>query len=260
MPLPPSFFVRDGASYEATELTRGPWSNLHQHGGPPSALMAGAAERFGADAAGFYVARVLIDYLKPVPIAKLDIAVEPLKLGKTAQRLMVRLSSGGEELMRANVLRLRRANSTALSARPPVLPSPEGLVRFELSFFTNPVGYHRGIEGGYVRGRFGENVVTCWVRQTAPLVEGETPSGLQRVLLIADAESGLCNPVDIRRYTFVNPDLVVMLDREPQGEWVGLDAISSASPLGTGIAQAAVHDVYGAVGRSAQTLVIEPLS
>jgi hypothetical protein len=259
MALPDSFFLRDGASFQSTELTRGPWSNLHQHGGPPSALMVRAAETFGEDAAAFFVARVLVDYLKPIPIAKLDVAIEPVKLGKTAQRLLVRLLSGTDELARANILRLRRAQSTALSTRPFPLPSPQGLHLIRFGFFKNDVGYHRGIEGGYVRGRFGENTVTFWGRQTAPLVAGEEPSGLQRAVLLADAESGICNPLDIRRFSFVNPDLVVMVDREPQGEWLGLDAYSTASPLGTGIAQAALHDVYGAVGRSAQTLVIEPM-
>jgi hypothetical protein len=260
MPLPESFFVRDGASFQATELTRGPWSNQHQHGGPPSALMVRAAETFGDDPKAFFVARVLVDYLKPIPLAKLDVVVEPVKLGKMAQRLLVRLTSGADELARANVLRLIKRSSTALSPRPEAqLPSPDGVAPVKFSFFKHDVGYHVGIEGRYVRGRFGDNVVTVWGRQLFPLVAGEAPSGLQRAVLLADAESGVCNPLDIRRHTFVNPDLLVMVDREPQGEWIAMDAVSSASPLGTGIAQAALHDVYGPVGRSAQMLVIEPV-
>jgi hypothetical protein len=260
MSLPESFFVKDGASLIPTELTRGPWSNDHQHGGPPSALMVRAVETFGEDAKSFFVARILVDYLRPIPLAKLDVQVEPTKLGKMAQRFVVRVTSGGDELMRANVLRLLKRESAALSTRPEALPSPEGVAPMNLNFFKSEIGYHRGIEGRYVRGRFGDNVVTVWARQLKPLVAGETPSGLQRAVLVADAESGLCNPLDIRRFTFVNPDLVVMVDREPQGEWIGVDAYSTASPLGTGIAQAALHDVYGPVGRSAQTLVIERLS
>src|SRR5438128_3379485 len=86
MPLPESFFVRQGDAFVSTELTRGPWSNALQHGGPPSALLARAAERFGPDASDFFVARLTVDYLKPIPIAALAVAVEPQKLGKTAQR------------------------------------------------------------------------------------------------------------------------------------------------------------------------------
>src|SRR3981081_160852 len=46
-----AFFVRDRSRLMATALTRGPWSNEHQHGGPPAALLAGAMERAGDAAA-----------------------------------------------------------------------------------------------------------------------------------------------------------------------------------------------------------------
>ncbi len=257
MALPDSFFVREGSAFASTELTRGPWSNDHQHGGPPSALLARAAEGFGDDAASFFVARLTVDYFRPIPIAPLSVAVEPVKLGKTAQRLSVTLTAGAGELARATALRIRRAPGTGVSPRPAPLASPDGLPPFTFPFFQHLIGYHRGIEVRYLRGQFGDNDVAVWMRQTVPLVRGEEPSGLQRVVLLADAESGICNPLDVKRFTFVNPDLTVLLDREPQGEWLCLDALSTASPLGVGLAQAAVHDRHGPVGRSAQTLVVE---
>lgn len=260
MTLPLSFFERQGESFVATALTRGPWSDEHQHGGPPSALLARAVERHGDDAGGFFVARLTVDYFKPIPIAALTVSVEPQKLGRTAQRLVARLLHGNDELARATALRIRRASGSAVASRPPPLASFEGLPQFVFPFFKTEVGYHRGVEGRYLRGRFGDNDVAVWMRQTAPLVSGEEPSGLQRVVLLADAESGICNPLDVTRFTFVNPDLTVLLDREVLGEWICLEAFSSASPIGIGLAQSALHDVYGLVGRSAQTLVVEARS
>lgn len=259
MTLPGSFFEREGEAFISTALTRGPWSNEHQHGGPPSALLARAAEAFGDDAAGFFVARLTVDYFKPIPIAALKVAVEAQKLGRTAQRLTVRLTHGDDELARATALRIRRAPGSAISARAPPFASPDGLAPFVFPFFRHEVGYHVAIEGRYLRGRFGDNDVAVWMKQKFPLIAGEEPSGLQRVVLVADAESGICNPLDVRRYTFVNPDLTVLLDREPVGAWICLEAVSSASPLGIGLAQSAVHDAHGVVGRSAQTLVVEAL-
>lgn len=260
MPLPDCFFAREADTFVSTELTRGPWSNEHQHGGPPSALLARAVEAFGEGAQGFFVARLTVDYFKPIPIVPLSVAVEPVKLGRTAQRLLVRLTASGDELARATALRIRRTpDGAAASARPAPLASPDGLSDFVFPFFRHEVGYHRGIEARYLRGHFGDNDVAVWMRQRFPLVRGEQPSGLQRVVLLADAESGICNPLDVRRYTFVNPDLTVLLDREPLGEWLCFDALSTASPLGVGLAQAAVHDRHGPVGRSAQTLVVEEL-
>src|SRR5882762_6998804 len=110
--LPECFFSREGDAFVSTELTRGPWSNEHQHGGPPSALLARAAEENGA---GFFVARLTVDYLRPIPIAALRVVVEPQKLGKTAQRLTLKLLHGDDELIRATALRIRRAQGSAVS-------------------------------------------------------------------------------------------------------------------------------------------------
>src|SRR5438874_2503792 len=186
MALPSCFFARRGDPFVATDLTRGPWSNEHQHGGPPSALLARAAEAYDGGE-GFFVARLTVDYLKPIPLAALSVTVEPQKLGKTAQRLVLHLVHGSDELARATALRIRRSSGSAISTRPPALPSPDGLPSFVFPFFRHDVGYHRAIEARYLRGRFGDNEVAVWMRQTVPLLAGEQPSGLQRVAVVADA-------------------------------------------------------------------------
>lgn len=257
MELPGSFFIRDGDSLQATGLTRGPWSNELQHGGPPCALLARAAERFGDDADRFFLARLTIDYLKPIPLAKLDVVAAPLKLGAKAQRLELRLLHQGTELLRGVALRLRRERGSAVSARPKPLGPPDGLPEFEIPFFQHEVGYHRGIEGRYLRGRWGDPDVAVWARVRAPVVAGEVASGLQRAVLLADAESGLCPPLDIKRFTFVNPDLNLHFDREPEGEWIGLETVSTTSALGVGLSQSVLHDRLGPFGRASQALLVE---
>lgn len=257
MALPESFFVRDGDSFQATALTRGPWNNDLQHGGPPCALLARAAERFGDDADRFFLSRLTIDYLKPIPLAKLEVVAAPLKLGGKAQRLELKLLHQGAELLRGVALRLRRERGGEVSARPPALAPPDGLPEFHIPFFQHEVGYHRGIEGRYLRGRWGEADVTVWARVRAPLVEGEAASGLQRAVILADAESGLCPPLDIKRFTFVNPDLNLHFDREPEGEWIALDAVSTTSALGVGLSQSVLHDRQGPFGRASQALLVE---
>src|SRR3989442_1041655 len=42
--MPDALFERDGARFVPSELCRGPWSPEAQHGGPPAALLARAAE------------------------------------------------------------------------------------------------------------------------------------------------------------------------------------------------------------------------
>jgi hypothetical protein len=100
--------------------------------------------------------------------------------------------------------------------------------------------------------------VAAWLRARVPLVAGEAPSPLQRVLIAADSGNGLAVPVDPRRFTFVNADLVVALHRPLEGEWVCLDAATARGPLGIGLTETRLWDRRGPIGRALQTLLIDP--
>jgi hypothetical protein len=106
-------------------------------------------------------------------------------------------------------------------------------------------------------GRFGSGAVTAWLRMRVPLLLGETPSPLQRVMVAADSGHGVSVVLDIRRYTFVNPDLSVHLHRLPAGEWVGLDAVTRPEPTGLGLCDIGLLDESGPIGRALQSQVIE---
>jgi hypothetical protein len=54
----------------------------------------------------------------------------------------------------------------------------------------------------------------------------------------------------------VNPELTVFLLREPQGEWVGNDAVTAIDPGGIGLADAFLHDEHGPFGRALQSLYV----
>jgi acyl-CoA thioesterase len=64
--------------------------------------------------------------------------------------------------------------------------------------------------------------------------------------------------VDPRTTTFVNGDLTIALHRAPAGEWTCLDAATTGERHGTGLTRARLWDTSGLVGRSLQTLVLEP--
>jgi hypothetical protein len=254
-----AFFLRDGSRLAATALTRGPWSNEHQHGGPPAALLAGAIERAGAEAAQFRLVRVTVEFLRPVPIAPLEVSVEMVRAGKQAQRVGATLSAGGVEVARALGLSLRRQglDLAERSAAPP-LPHPDTLSPYRFSFFRHEVAYHTAIELRIARGTWAKGPVDGWMRPLFPLVRGEPTSACERVLILADAESGVCPPLDPDRWTFLNPDLTVYFGREPRGEWLGLQITSEAHADGTGLAQSALSDLEGPFGRAAQSLVVAP--
>lgn len=256
-----AFFRREGPLLVATELTRGPWSDALMHGGPPTALLGSAIARAGPEPERFQVARLTFELVRPLAIGALRVETEVLRAGKQVQRLAARLlQADGTELARAQGVRIRRA-AVALPPDPrpaPALPAREGVAPFAFPFFDPAqVAYHRGVEVRIVRGEWGPGPLVAWMRPVVPLVAGEASTPLERLLILVDAESGVCPPVDPRVWQFPNPDLTVYLERDPAGEWFALEAGSRAGPEGIGLVWSALHDDRGPLGRAAQSLVVD---
>ncbi len=259
---PSAFFLPDGDTQDAffsTELTRGPWNPAHQHGGPPTALLARAIERLAQSTGAGRVARLTVEFLRPIPIARLSVTCEVTRAGRTVQELVAHArTDDGQPVVRAIALCMQEI-ATPLPAHAVLAPAPalpETSPPWEFPFFVEPIGYHVGMELRVAGGAFGSGAMAAWMRMRFPLLPGEEPSPLQRVVIAADSGNGLSVLLDPKRYTFVNPDLTVYLHRMPEGEWVLLDARTVASPTGVGLAEAKLSDQRGEIGRSMQSLVV----
>src|SRR5919198_1227289 len=121
------------------------------------------------------------------------------------------------ELAGRDGLRMRRAELAlpgGLDAADSPPPGPEhGEQR---PFFPTgaEVGYHTAMEWRFVSGSFLDpGPATVWLRMRHPLLPGEPPSPLTRVLIAADSGNGVSAVLDYRRFLFVNPDLTVHLQR-----------------------------------------------
>ena len=269
-----AFYLPDGDGYAATELTRGPWDPDSQHAGPPAALIAREVERLPAGEPR-QVGRITFEILKPVPITRLRVEARVVRPGRTVELVEATLLAGDTVLVRARAWRLR----TGPVELPPGLSSTDGMAQpgvtastlraghappgpasgSESEFFDTgqEVGYHTAMDYRFVSGSFLEpGPATAWMRMRQPLVAGEEPSPLQRVLAAADSGNGISATLDWSRYVFINVDLTVHLHRLPRGEWVCLDAVTIPERSGLGIADTALYDEVGPIGRAAQTLLV----
>ncbi len=255
---PMTYFVPDGDRFIATEHTRGPWSREHQHGGPPAALLARAFERLVAPA-GMAVVRTTVELLNPVPIAALEVTAAVTRAGRKVQRLDGTLAAAGRVVCRATALATRVID---LALPAPVgavdVPGPAASAPFVFPFFRDGVGYAAAVETRLARGVWGSGSASLWIRTRIPLLPGEAPSPLQRVLIAADSGSGVAVVLDPAQWTFLNADLTVALHRWPAGEWVCVDAQTTAEPTGIGLTVTRLLDEHGPVGVALQSLVIEP--
>ncbi len=270
-----AFFVPQGDVFAPTELTRGPWDPDSQHAGPPAGLIAREIERLEGGG-GRQVGRIAFEILRAVPIAPLRVEARVVRPGRSVELVEATLADSDGEVIRASAWRLRSAeveipaglSSTdgpgLIGTSPSTLRpgfAPPGVDEARPGTFPptgQDVGYHTAMEYRFLRGAFADpGPALVWMRMLHPLVLGEEPSPLQRVLVAADSGNGVSATLDWTRYLFINVDLTVHLHRPLAGEWVCLDAITIPEPWGVGLADTALYDDRGPIGRAAQTLLID---
>jgi acyl-Coa thioesterase superfamily protein/acyl-CoA thioesterase superfamily protein len=253
-----SFYVPlGGGRWRATRHTTGPWDAGAQHGGPPCALL-GRAMTGCSPRDDMIVARFTCEILRPIPVAEIEVTARLARPGRSVELLEAAVSCGGREVARARAWRVLRSESPPVAPRfavPPGLPEqvdappPAGWVD----------GYLSAMEWRAVRGSLGEpGPATVWARMRYPLVPGEEPGPLERVLAVADSGNGASWELDLGRWHFINPELTVHLHREARGEWICLDAQTAISPGGAGLASSVLSDTGGPVGVGAQSLLVAP--
>ena len=78
------------------------------------------------------------------------------------------------------------------------------------------------------------------------------------MLAVADSGNGLSGELDLAQWYFINPELTVHSHREAVGEWVCLDATTTISDGGSGLATSVLSDATGPVAVGAQSLLVAP--
>jgi hypothetical protein len=261
-PLPAAAYtVLSPRSVRASVLTRGPWDPQHQHAGPPIAMVCRAIEAVAQDHGLTHIGRLTANLLRPVPIAELEIEVTTDYAGRNAAHYSARLWGDGKELARFTAL-AQRENELVLPAEldghplPQAPKSPADSTPDRMPFSRRHVGYADLVENRIASGALFKGRCAAWFRLQRPLVENETPSGIQRVAVAADSGNGISAVLDLAHYSFVNADLTINLLRRPVGEWICVDARTLLSPNGCGLAESQLFDETGLIGRATQSLAV----
>ncbi len=253
-------FARAGDLLTPTDHARGPWDPGALHGGAPSALIARAAE---ALAPQMRVARLTVEFLGAVPLAPLSVEAQVVKPGKRFQivEATVKVAATDAPAARGRVALLRRGDEPQVPSgdRPAALTAgPDTVARNDWDAGNDGFG-STAMDIRFIAGDFmAVGPATAWFRLEQPLVETETASPAQRAVAAADFGNGISRVLDWGRWLFVNTDLTVHLHREPEDEWVALDARTTIEPDGGGLAVSDLHDRRGPIGVALQTLFVAP--
>ena len=226
-----------------------------QHGSPPAALMAWAAEKIPTQVTD---ADRACDRRSDaaVPVAPLTLQTEVVREGRKIQLCAVRLLADGAIVVGATVLKIK---GQAMSlppdvADPPFQPLAAQSRGEKVDFSVSP--FVTGLSLRAARGQFGvPGRGAIWYRVDRSLVEGCRFAG--------DARRGRCRFLQRHLGCAGFPAMDVPqrrshgnYAREPVGDWILLDAESWIGPEGAGLAMAA-WPIIGYFGRAVQSLVIE---
>ncbi|HSV38759.1 MAG TPA: thioesterase family protein [Nocardioidaceae bacterium] len=249
-----SFYVRNAdGGLDSTPHTASAWGPEVQHGGPPSALLAGAVQAL-PEADGRVIGRITVELLGPIPVAPLTVSAQVVRPGRSVA-LAEAVLSAERPVARASVWLFPDAPS-GLSAEQTV-PAPGPAEADPRPFPPSwQSGYADATEWRWASGYVGIGRATAWIRPRVELVSGEPWSPIARLMTIVDSASGVSSALDPAEWGFLNTELTVHVLRPPVGEWICLDAKTTLSSGSVGLATSHVYDEQGLVARSAQALLM----
>lgn len=255
-----------GETFGPTTLSIGPWDDRLQHGGPVTALLTRAMDRLPTETEG-HIARITVEILRPVVLDELTVSARVARGGRKVSLLeaqMCQRGPGGEDAVVAVARAWRLAASDTRPAHHVPDERLEPVTAEELEDPAKRISsvLNRGFVAGLtwvVRDPIGARggPTTAWARPEMALVEGESPTDLERLAMVADCANGVGMRVDPRDWTFLNTDVTIHVHTPPRGDWVGLVAESRIGAEGAGTSTAVLHDGQGPIGRVSQALLVE---
>jgi hypothetical protein len=248
-----------GGNYVAGPRTGGPWAADLQHGGPPNALLARAAERVAGAETGrtdLLAVRLAAEFVGPVPVGVVRTEARIVRAARSAVLVEALLQAAGRDCLHVRVWLVGDRDTAGVAPQLPApVEPPTGLPPLNIRF-----PYGDSIEWRMVHGNIDEpGPGAVWARPRVELLEGQALSGLQRAALIGDSASGISSELDMSAWSFLNVDLDLHLSRPVIGDWLHMDAATAIGAHGSGLARSTLADVCGPVGSTQQTLVVAPV-
>lgn len=253
-----AIFKPEGPLFRATEHAGGPWSPDMLQGSATTALMTREVERL-ARASGFAVRRLTFDLWRPAGMRAFRLATEMLRDGRKAKTVQVRLLDGDLEIGRCTALLTVQGGESpadpfskdSADAAPETGTPPPAFAQKWSRYFQNVSV--RLIEGALEKA----GPAAAWMRLDAPIVEGETNTPLLQAVQAADFASGVGQIVDMREWTFINPEISLYFFRPPEGDWILIRSRTRAGADGAGLTMASLSDRKGPFAEVLQAMTFE---
>lgn len=256
-------YARDGEFFLPTDASGSPWHPSVLHGGSATGLLGFAIEALVP--AGYFVTRISMDLMRPVPKAPLAVRAGIARDGSRLKIIEVEVTHNGKPVCRASAS-LAKTQTITLPAYAPVPhapPSqPDALPQFSIQDMLDakglaiPRGLHSRVQ---VRSEKpweerGRNM--SWLRLPVDVVEGVALTPFARVCLVSDLGNGVAQLNLGNAAGMINSDVTLALYRVPQGEWIGFASEAQVQQTGVGVVYSTLYDVSGSVGHVLQSVMV----
>lgn len=257
-----AFFTADGDDLVPSPIARGPWGSTIS-GNYVGGLLGRAVERAGGDP-GFQPARLTVDLLRPVALEPLRVDASVERDGRRLRLVDAVMIQNGKVVGRASALFLRRGEQpedpvwTSPIEMPPLPTRPPDLT----GDFTMELWAYGGNSAANgpsmdLSEWSGGGPKFAWVRDVKALVDGEAVTPFVRSAMAGDVTSSLTHS-SATGLNFINADYTLTLSRLPEGEYIGLAALTHYSHAGVATGTAALFDRLGPIGSSVATALANP--
>jgi hypothetical protein len=253
-----AIFRPEGQLFRATEHAGGPWSPDMLQGSATAALMVREVERLAVKS-GFAVRRLTFDLWRPAGLRGFGLQTEMLRDGRKAKTMQVRLMDDETEIGRCTALLTAPgvspadpfAKASGSDAGPETGTPPPTFAQKWSRYFENVSV--RLIEGALEK----PGPAAAWMRLDVPMVEGEANTPLLQAVQAADFSSGVAQIVDMREWTFINPEISLYFFRAPEAEWILIRSRTRVGAHGAGLTTATLSDRQGPFAEVMQAMTFE---
>ncbi|WP_439361274.1 thioesterase family protein [Bradyrhizobium sp. DASA03007] len=254
-----AIFRPEGHHFRATEHAGGPWSPDMLQGSATTALMAREVERFATES-GFAVRRLTFDLWRPAGLRAFRTIAELLRDGRKAKTAQVRLMDGETEIGRCTALLTAQSGESPADpfAGPATLDKAPEAGSPPPAFAQKWSRYFQNVSVQLIEGALEKpGPAAAWMRLDAALVEGEPNTPMLQAVQAADFSSGVAQIVDMRDWTFINPEISLYFFRPPEGEWILIRAATRVGANGAGLTTATLSDRNGPFAEVMQAMSFE---
>jgi hypothetical protein len=253
--------LEDGSirSYYACLIhCQGAWNPHEQHMAPAGGILAHELALFNPREQ-MRIGRIGYDILGLIPFGEFYIETKVIRAGKTIELLEATMIANMRPCIVARAWRMQTQNTQTIAGLEDHFVTPPEQLPLWDGMKCWPGGYIQSITARADQSRRGGQGIV-WLNTQIPLVEGEETLDFVRLMGLVDTANGVVPRVEPGQgWAFPNLDLQVHLYRQPQGQWLGIQATQQYGSDGIGLTSSVLHDELGPFGRSEQILTLRAM-